>query len=53
MKDCVDKSRGIVALIVEALAKIKPTESLRLAKQAEHRKRNLFPVFIINTYSEG
>jgi hypothetical protein len=42
MKDRVDKSRGIVALSVEALAKIKPTETLRLAKQAEHRKRNFF-----------
>ena len=30
MKDHVDKSMGIVTRIAEALAKIKPTESLRL-----------------------
>jgi hypothetical protein len=30
MKGHVDESMGIVTLIVETLAKIKPTESLRL-----------------------
>jgi hypothetical protein len=40
MKGRVDKSRGIVTLIAEALAKIKPTEPYRLAKQAARRKRN-------------
>jgi hypothetical protein len=30
MKDRVDKSMGIVTLIVETLAKSNPTESLRL-----------------------
>jgi hypothetical protein len=29
MKDDVDKSMGIVTLVVEALTKIKPTEPLR------------------------
>jgi hypothetical protein len=32
MKDRADKSMGIVTLITEDLAKIKPTESLRLVK---------------------
>ena len=41
MKNHVDKSRGIVTLITEALAKIKPTESLRLAKQASLNKVKL------------
>jgi hypothetical protein len=40
MKDRVDKSMGIVTRIAEALAKIKPTEPLRLAKHAARRKRN-------------
>jgi len=40
MKDRVDKSMGIVTLIVEALAKIKPTEPLRFSKRAAHKKRN-------------
>ncbi len=40
MKDRVDKSMGIVTLIVEALAKIKPTDPLRFAKRAAHKKRN-------------
>jgi hypothetical protein len=35
-----DKSNGIEILIAEALAKINPTEPLRLAKQAARRKRN-------------
>jgi hypothetical protein len=35
MKDRVDKSRGMETLIDETFAKIKPTESLRLAKQTE------------------
>jgi hypothetical protein len=34
MKGRVDKSRGMETLIAEALAKIKPTATLRLAKQA-------------------
>ena len=33
MKGRVDKSKGLETLIAEALAKIKPTESLRLSKQ--------------------
>jgi hypothetical protein len=40
MKDCVDKSMGIVTLIPEALAKIDSTEPLRFAKRAARRKRN-------------
>jgi hypothetical protein len=40
MKDHVDKSMGIVTRIAEALARIKPTESLRLAKCEVRKKRN-------------
>ncbi len=40
MKDRVDKSMGIVTRITEALARIKPTESLRLSKCEVHKKRN-------------
>ena len=40
MKGNVDKSRGIVTHIVESLAKIKPTDPLRLSKQTVWRKRN-------------
>ena len=40
MKDRVDKSMGIVTRIEEALARIKPTESLRLAKREDRKKRN-------------
>jgi hypothetical protein len=40
MKDHVDKSMGIVTRITESLAKIKPTEPLRLAKCEAHKKRN-------------
>ncbi len=36
----VGKSRGIVTLITEALAEIKPTEPYILAKKAVRRKRN-------------
>ena len=36
MKGLVDKSIGIVTRIAEALARIKPTESLRLDKR-EHQ----------------
>jgi hypothetical protein len=39
MKDRVDKSMGIVTLIVESLDNIKSTETLRLVKKAAHRKR--------------
>jgi hypothetical protein len=39
MKDRVDKSMGIVTHIVESLARIKPTESLRLTKREDHKKR--------------
>jgi hypothetical protein len=39
-EDRVDKSRGMKTLFAEALAKIKPTEAFRLAKQATRRKRN-------------
>jgi hypothetical protein len=40
MKDRVDKSMGIVTHIEEALARIKPTESLRLVKCEARKKRN-------------
>ena len=40
MKGLVDKSMGIVTLIVEVLTGIKPTESLRLDKREDHKKRN-------------
>ena len=40
MKDHVDKSMGIVTLILETLAKINPTDPLRFPKEAARRKRN-------------
>ncbi len=40
MKGHVDKSMGIVTRIAEVLARIKPTESLRLPKREAHKKRN-------------
>ena len=40
MKGRVDKSREIEILMAEALTKVKPTEPLRLAKQAARRNRN-------------
>ena len=40
MNDRVDKSRGIVTLMAEALANINPIEPLRLAQQAARMKRN-------------
>jgi hypothetical protein len=40
MKDLVDKSMGIVTHIEEAFARIKTTESLRLANRESHKKRN-------------
>jgi hypothetical protein len=40
MKDRVEKSIGLVTYITEVLAKIKPTESLRLVKCEAHKKRN-------------
>jgi hypothetical protein len=40
MKDLVDKSMGIVTHIAEALARIKPTEPLRLDKRESQKKRN-------------
>jgi len=40
MKDRVDKSMGIVTRITEDLDRIKPTESLRLAKRESRQKRN-------------
>ena len=40
MKGRVDTSMGIETRIAEALAKIKPTKPLRLAKLAAWRKRN-------------
>ncbi len=40
IKDRDDKSRGIEILMVDDFAKINPTDPLRLAKQAERRKRN-------------
>jgi hypothetical protein len=40
MKDLVDKSMGIVTHITETLARIKPTEPLRLDKREAWKKRN-------------
>jgi hypothetical protein len=40
MKDRIDTSMGIVTLIAEALAKIKPTDPFRLAKCEARKKRN-------------
>ncbi len=40
MKEHVDKSMGIVTLIAEALAKIKPTEPFIFPKSETHKKRN-------------
>ena len=40
MNDRVDKSRGIVTLMVETLSNIYPIEPLRLEKQAARMKRN-------------
>jgi hypothetical protein len=40
MKDRVDKSMGKVTHIGEVLARIKPTEPLRIAKCESHKKRN-------------
>ncbi len=40
MNDPEERSRGIETLIAEAVAKIKPTEPFRLAKQAARRNRN-------------
>jgi hypothetical protein len=41
MKDRVDKSMGIVTRIAEALARIKPTDPLRLAdREVVRKKRN-------------
>ena len=42
IKDREDKSSGIEILIAEAFAKIRPTEPLRLGKQAVRRNRNDF-----------
>ncbi len=40
MKGLVDKSMGIVSRITEALARIKPTDPLRLDKRDARKKRN-------------
>jgi hypothetical protein len=40
MKGLVDKSMGIVTRIAESLARIKPTDPLRLDKRESHKKRN-------------
>ena len=40
MKGRVDKSMGIVTLIVETLAKIKPKESLIFTNREARKKRN-------------
>ena len=40
MKVLVDKSMGIVTRIAEALARIKPTDPLRLDKREARKKRN-------------
>ncbi len=40
MKDLVDKSMGIVTRMSETLARIKPTEPLRIANREARKKRN-------------
>ena len=40
MKDRDDRSRGMKIRMVDAFAKIKPTEPFRLAKQEARRNRN-------------
>jgi hypothetical protein len=40
MKGLVDKSMGILTHITETLARIKPTDPLRLAKREGRKKRN-------------
>jgi hypothetical protein len=40
MKDHVDKSMGLATRIGEGLARIKPTESLRLTNREARKKRN-------------
>ena len=40
INDREERSRGIEILMVDAFAKIKPTDPLRLAKQAARRKQN-------------
>jgi len=40
MKGHVDKSMGIVTLIPEALAKIKPTQPLRFGNREDRKKEN-------------
>jgi hypothetical protein len=40
MKDRVGKSIGIVTRVAEAVARIKPTETLRLVKREARKKRN-------------
>ena len=40
MNGRVDKSRGIVTLMTEAVANINPIEPLRLVKQSAQIKRN-------------
>jgi hypothetical protein len=40
MEDRVDKSMGIVTGTTETLARIKPTDPLRLVKRETHKKRN-------------
>ena len=40
MNGRVDKSMGIVTHIAEVLARIKPTEPLRLDKREDRKKRN-------------
>ena len=47
MKDHVDKLRGIVTLMVEALVEIKPTVTFRLDEHAGHRKRNRSDSWVI------
>ena len=40
MKDREERSRGMETLIAETLAKIKPTDPLRLVNQSVRRNRN-------------
>jgi hypothetical protein len=40
MKDREDKSMGMVTRIAEVLARIKPTDPIRLAKREARKKRN-------------
>jgi hypothetical protein len=52
MKDHVNKSMGIVTRIPEALARIKPTDPLKLVKRETRKKRNCSS-FLKKFFSRG